>query len=307
MLEQLLLFVSTYKVGIIVGVIATVAASIIIFLFRNLLIKIWQLAFPSLGVKKQQDSKLWTHFMELKTEAESLLGAVNNMTQFYGVILVNYPPSMYFHSVSNASNYNLGVLSDISTNLVAHFPKETADFIKSKKYIAQHNKRLFELNDKVKQNFELMNISVLNANDTSNRPFYIYDSIYKPLFQWWQDRNKEKPNNWINFNKIGIKAGENPDNLYVDGSGAQAIAHAKTDGGKRRCRGAIRKISHDTEYQKEVFYLSVSADIILTTSKETARQLKDKLYDVENFWRGTKKYKFKKEKRKCLKCKEIFG
>ncbi|MGD9142756.1 MAG: hypothetical protein PVG61_02800 [Dehalococcoidia bacterium] len=254
--------------------------------------------------KRERDNQiLYTHFMEIKPEAISIIDILNKITNFYGWLII----SRGWPSYKDTSDYELGILPTPTRQFSSHFSEEATKINEYRKHIENHNKRHIELNTKIKQDFESRNFSVIDVNTQSRRPFYIFDNIYTPLYIWWQDSYKPLVNRWINFNKIEIKANENPDNLYVGGWGSQAIACASTDNGKRRCKTAIRKVANDVKYHQDVSYLIVSSRIVLENTKSLAKQIDDKINDTENYWPGIKSYKFKKKKRSCPRCKEIFS
>ena len=252
--------------------------------------------------RERDDQKLHTHFMEIKPEAISIIDILNRLTNYYGWLLT----TQNWLSGNKSLKYGSGIIQIPTQSFSSHFPIEALKLEKYRKHVEDHNEKRYNLDIEIKRDFESQKIAILNVNDTSKRPFYVYDNIYQPLFQWWYDRNKQKPNIWINFNKIGIKAGESPDNLYVEGWGAHAIAYAKTDNGKKRCKNAIRKVANSTKYKQDVSYLTISSDIILISIGSLANNISDKISDVESFWPGTKSYKFKK-KRSCQRCKEVLN
>jgi hypothetical protein len=278
----------------VVTLSATALLGLIVFFLKRLI----QYIVSSRRRKKEKESqKLHTHFLEMKSELTNLVGVLSKLLEYHGYLV----PS------SNYSEYEPGILPAPSKEFSSHFPEEASKVNEYKIHIDKHNKKRLELNAKIKQDFESRNFSVVDVNKPSKRPFYIYDTIDIPLFHWWPESNKPKPDRWIDFNKIESKAGGGKDNLYVKGWESQAIAYAKTDHGKKKCKTAIRKVANSEEYKGEVSYLILSADIILTAMQRLAQQISDKMNNIENFWPGTKSCKFTKKTRSCPRCKEIFS
>jgi hypothetical protein len=278
--------------------VVTLSATALLGLIGFLLKRLIQYLLSVIQRKKEKDDqKLHAHFMEIKPELTMLVDVLSKLSEYHGYLIpgINY------------SEYKPGILPLPTKEFSSHFPEEASKVNEYYIHIDKYNKKRLALKAKIKQDFESRNFSVVNVNETSKRPFYIYDTIDIPLFHWWQESNKQMPNRRINFNKIGIKVDGGQNNLYVEGWGSQAIAHAKTSHGKKRCKTAIRKVANNTEYLEVVSYLIISSNLILITMERLARQISDKINNVEKFWPGTKSYKFNKKMGRCPRCKEIFG
>lgn len=285
--------------GIIYAIIAAIIITVITFIIKRI-------QNNSKEKRTLENERLKIHFMELKSEANAIIVACN-LSEFLGAILINQTPEMLISVSQYVKDFSKALLPVPLSTFIAHFPKEASSLTEYRKNIEKHNIRRFALDTKIKSDFENRQISVLNVNNTSNESFYVYDSIYITLFKWWQECYQHKANPRPNFDNIESRADQNPNNLYAEGWGAQAIAYANTTSDKQKCKNEIQKVAHNSEYQKEVIYLTVSADVIITAVEILSHQLKEKLDEVERYWPGTKSYKFKKAIKNCPKCKEIFG
>lgn len=192
-------------------------------------------------------------------------------------------------------------------SFVAHFPVETAELDEYRPKIEEHNRRLVDFRSRIKRDFESRDIPVVNINHPPSDPPYIYDTIFRPLFDWWKDRNQRKANPRPNFEQIETKSDFGPNHLLVAGWGSEAIAYAETDSDKQRCKDALSEVAENKEYEREAAGLVSSANELVKQARTLGRELSDKLGNVAKFWPGTKNYRFKKEKQKCPKCREVFG
>jgi len=301
MLEEILQYIKNNFIPIIIAFLIGVTATLFVKFFGEI-----KSLFVDPEKKKEQDRKLRIHFEEIKQEATQIVDSCIHLTDYYGMILMNRI-GLTIDWSDYISKFGLGLLPELSTIFTAHFAKDTAEIARLRMNIEKHNKRRVELDYRVKSDFGSQNIPLLNINNSSNRPFYVYDTIFRPLFLWWQACNREETNPRPNFNKIGTKADGEPNNLYVEGWGSQAIAYAKTDYGKNKCKHAIHDIAHNEEYQMYASWLIRLSDSLVREVHEFAQQLSNILDSVERFWPGTKSYRFTKEKKKCPECKEIFS
>lgn len=298
MLEQLLQFVSTYKVQIIVGVIVTVAATIIIFLLRSAVRKLWEIIFPPSG-KEVRDKKLRLHFNEIYKETRTVFSEAN-ISEMYGLVVVYAGGMPLYHP--DVVGIELPKLPDL---FEAHFPKETKIYGDYISRILRNNEGYKELCQKIKTDFESEGIPVVNINSPPTTSPVIYNTIVWPLFSWWKERSQGRERPSPNFSQIETTADFGPNQLVVAGWGSGAIAYAKTDSDRQKCEYAIGKVAENKKYEQEATIMIETANKLVKDIRTFKRQLIDSLEDIERYWPGTSKHKFK-EKNNCARCKGIF-
>jgi len=287
---------------VVLVIIGTVVGGLILWI---LLFPLRQLMTKRTEKKREQDRKLYEHFRDIKQEVIQIVDSCMKLRDYYGMIILNNA-GLTIDWNDYISKFGIGLLPQPSNIFSAHFSKDAAELAEWRKQIEEHNKKRVKLDYEIKNDFQSKSIPVININSYSNRSFYVYDTIFRPLFIWWQACNLNKATHWPNFNSIGTKADGGPNNLYADGWSSQAIAHAKTDNAKKRCISAIRKVAKSVEYQQEVSYLTISIGIIQSNVKKIGNHLQSKINDVDKYWPGTSNYKFKKVKN-CQRCREIFS
>jgi len=296
--EQFLQFVSTYEVQIVIGVIVTVAATIIIFLLRGVVRKVWELIFPPSG-KEVRDKKLRLHFNELSEETKAILSEAR-ISEMYGLVVT------YAGGIPQYHPDFVGIeLPKLPDSFEAHFPIESKMYGDYISRILRNNEGYKELRQKVRTDFESEGIPVVNINPPPKTSPVIYDTILWPLFSWWKDCNQGKAKPWPNFEQIETNVDFGPNHLVVAGWGSGAIAYAETDSDKQKCKYAIGKVAKNTEYESEAAETIDMANERVKEIRTFKEQLIDTLDDIGKFWPGTKKYKFREEKN-CSRCKELF-
>lgn len=280
-----------YVIGAILGVLAAIWG-IIKFLLQPIL-KLRE------ERKKENDNKLKTHFTEIKTEAESTMSETK-VVEMYGAIVAEKGLVPLYHP--NFIGIELPVFSK---EFIAHFPREIEEYKKCIGEILKHNKSYKGLLEKIKLSFQSRGLAVVSANHPSSVSPCIYDNIFPPLFNWWQDRSKSKAKPWPNFQIIEPHQDSGPDLLWVSGWNSGAIARAVKDSDRQRCKEVIARVAENEEYQTEAVEIIKLAKERMTGLRTFKEQLLSTLNDIETFWPGTRKYKFRKV-RNCPRCKELF-
>lgn len=249
--------------------------------------------------KREQDRKLRIHFKELAEEAKSILSEAN-VSEMYGLIVT------YAGSIPQYHPDCVGIeLPKLPDSFQAHFPKETEMYGNYISRILRNNKVYKELRQKIKTDFESEGIPLVNTSPPPKISPVIYDTVFWPLFSCWKDRSQGKAKALPNFEQIETTADFGPNHLVVAGWGSGAIAYAETDNDRQKCKHAIGKVAENKEYESEAAKTIEMANERVKEIRTFKEQLMDTLDDIEKFWPGTKKYKFKKAKN-CPKCKEIF-
>lgn len=298
MLEQLLQFVSTYKVQIIVGVVVTAAATIIIFFLRSVVRKLWEIIFPPSG-KEVRDKKLRLHFNEIYTETRTALSEAN-ISEMYGLVVVYAGGIPLYHP-----DFVRIELPKLLDSFEVHFPKETKMYGDYISRILRNNEGYKGLWQKIKTDFESEGIPIVNINLPPTTSPVIYDTVIWPLFSWWKERSQGKESPLPNFSQIETTAAFGPNQLVVAGWRSGAIAYAKTDSDRQKCEYAIGKVAENKKYEQEATIMIETANKQVKDIMTFKRQLIDSLEDIERYWPGTSKHKFKEENN-CARCKELF-
>ncbi len=295
MIDQIWQFLSQNRDALIIGVII----AIVIALLRNLLRRLWQAIFSTPEKKKEKDNKLKVHFKELKDEAKSIMSEAN-LIEMYGAVVASKGSVPLYHPDF------VGIeLPKFPENFTAHFPEIAKKWIECIGRILEHSKSYKQLVQNIRNSFKSEGIPIVDINHPPNVSPYIYDNIFPPLFNWWKDCGQSKANPWPNFEQIETKRDFGPNHLVVAGWNSQAIAYAETDSDKRRCKEAIGRVAKNKEYENEAAKTIELANERMKDVRTFKGQLTDTLDDIEKFWPGTKKYKFKEEKN-CSRCKELF-
>lgn len=249
--------------------------------------------------QRRQNASLKKHFEELNGEVRSTISEAK-ISEMYGLIVT------YAGGIPQYHPDFVGIeLPKLPDSFEAHFPKETKMYGNYIGRILRNNEGYKELRQKIKTDFESEGIPVVNINPPPKTSPAIYDTIFWPLFSWWKDRSQGKNKPWPNFEQIETTADFGPNHLVVAGWGSGAIAYAKTNSDRRKCKHAIGKVAENKEYESEATKTIKMANERVKEIRTFKEQLMDTLDDIEKFWPGTKKSKFKKAKN-CPKCKEIF-
>lgn len=251
---------------------------------------------------KAADNRLRIHFAEIKTEAISISDRLHGLTAYCGWLTASAEGVSY----RDLYNRKSGVIPVPTKQFAAHLPEETSRLKEYRKHIEKHNKKRSSLDARIKQFFASERITLSPASAMTGYTCCVSDSIYAPLFAWWQDSRKPTGERRIDFTKVATRADGEPGNLYVDGWGAEAAAYAGTDQAKQTCITAIGKLANSKKCRKEAGRLADSSDNIIRAAKRLGAQLTEKTDNVEKYWPGTRSYKFTKNKEKCPKCQEIF-
>lgn len=283
---------------IVIAVIAGAILYILAFSIRRFVTR-------SQEQEKKRDEKLRIHFEDLKKELPEI---IPQFAEICGKIMIIYEPWHKGLEGFSARFQNIGAdtLTQPTESFIAHFPKERTQWDKYRLEINTHNKRYEDFCLRIKNAFESQGIDV-RPNDRIYPSPYIYDTIFHPLFKWWQERRQGKANPLPNFKQIETDIpSHGPSNLFAAGWGAEAIAYAETDTDKKSCQHVIDEVAQTVGYESKAANILGSADKLIKEITAFKRQLTAKLDDVNRFWPGTKEYKFKKVK-DCPKCRQIFG
>ncbi len=250
--------------------------------------------------KKEQGEKLRKHFVELCEEVKAAISDVK-IGGMYGLIVTYAGGVPQYHPDFVAME-----LPKLADSFCAHFPKEAEKYGEQISKILRNNQSYKDLCQKIKADFESESISMANANLPPTTSPVVYDTIFWPLFSWWDYRNQGKLKPHPNFEQIETTTDFGPNHLVASGWNSGAIAYAIKPAEKERCKETISRIAYRADYEEEAASIIQAANEILRSFRAFRTHIIDVLEDINKLWPGTKACIFKKEKKKCAKCKQIF-
>jgi len=245
----------------------------------------------------EQDRKLKIHFEELKREAQEIIRIISRVSEDYGEIVS--------HSEATYSEITSVVLPQPSDNFMAHFPEEMTKLGEYSRRIEAYNRDYEAFRAKIIDALNSEETLVLDWKIAITAPC-ISESVVDPLISYWTEFT---PNGrtWPDFRFME----ESP---YADGQidlcpkgwAASAAARVRTESDKVKYCRALREVAANEEFKREATTLRSAARQLLNEIRTFPTRLLDKLDNVDRLWPGTKKYTFRKEKKNCPRCKEIF-
>lgn len=280
--------IPTIAQQVIIGLIVVIITYIFSFPVRKLIIR-------SLERKKKHDDRLKVHFQELKKEAQEIIRTITRVSVRYGEIVSRFQVTY--------SDFSAVVLPQLSDTFTVHFPKEARDSMEYKQKIEDHNQNYERFCAKISKSIESQEIPVVNIKSPVTP--CIYDSIFAPLFQRWQELAiGRRP--WPDFSAIQqVDVEGDYIHLYPEAWGASTIACVRGKNDKERCERIIRGVAENKEFEEEAAKLISDANELVEQVRSLLRRLIYKLDDTDKFWPGTKRYRFK-EVKSCPRCKELF-
>lgn len=280
-----------------IGILATIIGGIILYI---LALPIRRFIVGLHEKNRERNSKLNTHFAEIKEEAKSDLSEVSNVVEMYGVVVVRKGSVPLYHPNSIVIE-----LPKFSDSFAAHFPEFADKWIECVRKILDHDKSYRQLVHNIRSGFESRGFPVVDVNHPPSVPPYIYENIYPPLFNWWKDRHQGKSRPWPDFGHIETKPDFGPNALLAAGWGSSAIAYAETEEDRERCKHAIRRLAQNKGYEKEAALMIELANQLVHEVREFKSEVVAALDDIEKYWPGTTNYRFK-ESKNCPRCKDLF-
>jgi hypothetical protein len=171
--------------------------------------------------------------------------------------------------------------------------------------ISKHNGNYKDFCQKIKTAFESNESKRIPVEKYPRKDFCcIYEDAFDALFNMWGELARNKPPS-PNFQKI--------DSAQTDGgyflreqNWASMVAFAKTEDDKKKCKLVLAEMADDIGNQGEAAKILDSANKLVEKAREFANQLDTKLDEINKYWPGTQTNKFKRLKKTCPKCKELF-
>lgn len=298
-MDQIGQFFYDYRVQFIIGIVIALIIVIMKTALRNLFKKLWELIFPPPDKIKEEDRKLKAHFEQLKKEGEDLLSLVRSLVEKdMRIVAVD----------TSAAELGVGYIEiralQISDSFKAHFPGEWEEWTKWVEKAEKHNHDYEGFRQKIEKDFESKGIPV-KSHLQSQANTCIFTNVFNPLFVWWGELAEGK-RPWVDFQKIDSKPVEGGYLLYASGWGASAVAFAKSEDEREKCESALAEVAKDEENQGEAAKLDNSANELVEQAKVFADKFAGKLDDIHEFWPGKRTSKFRRLKKTCPDCKELF-
>jgi len=252
---------------------------------------------PRLVAKRQEKSgELRAHFEELRADVlPETRAMISHMTEWQRKINT-YDSFVYTSAIE---------IPDPSDSFRAHFPEEAKDYSQYKEKISKHIERYEQFRGTIKDDFKSKGIPMVG--DLTNEPVCVYDTTFVALFRWWKELVKHVSHPQPNFTQIEAEQADGGYYLYASGLGAFPVAYAKTDPDKDKLGDALVEVAQNKKYKDKTAELLNSFESLRQELSNYRKHLDEKLKDIEGYWPGTKSYKFKKETKRCTRCKEIFG
>lgn len=248
----------------------------------------------------EQDRKLRAHFEEVKSEAEDLVSLASSLKE----------KDMRIVAVDiSAAELGVGYVEiravQISDSFKAHFLGQMEEWRTWEEKAIEHNISCEDFRQKIKTAFESKGIPVGYQDALSA---YIHEDAFKPLLNMWEELARGK-HPWPDFQKIEFEPIYNmkgASSLYASGWKANAVAFAMTAADSEKCKAVLAEVAENEENQREAAKLYNSANEHVEQAKGFADQFASKLNDMDTFWPPKKPNEFKKLKKTCPKCKELF-
>jgi len=247
--------------------------------------------------KVEQDKKLRVHFEELKKEAELVISSASNlapMTRDFSIVVAVGSQAVTISDIEEAR---------VSASFEAHFPKRAKGLGALKQETGEHNTNCANFRQKILADFGKKGIPVEKYPHENS--CCIYEDAFDALFNMWREFARNNPPSPDFHQELNPEQADGGYFLRPRGW-ASVVAFAKTEEEQQKCRSVITEIADDIGNQKEVIKIVASADKLVEKAREFANQLAAKLDETHKYWPGTQTNRFKRLKRTCPKCKELF-
>jgi len=189
----------------------------------------------------------------------------------------------------------------ISASLEAHFPGRSEEWTGLMQKVSEHNRDYKEFCQKIKTDFEKKGIPV--EKYTAKDFCCIYEDAFDALFNMWRELAQNKPR-WPDFQQINSEQADGGYFLRAQ-NWASALAFAKAEDDKGKCKLVLIEIADDIGNQREAAKILDSANKLVEKAREFANQFATKLDEIDKYWPGKKTNKFKRLKKTCQTCKEL--
>lgn len=189
----------------------------------------------------------------------------------------------------------------ISASLEAHFPGRSEEWTGLMQKVSEHNRDYKEFCQKIKTDLEKKGIPV--EKYTAKDFCCIYEDAFDALFNMWRELAQNKPR-WPDFQQINFEQADGGYLLRAQ-NWASALAFAKAEDDKRKCKLVLIEIADDIGNQGEAAKMLDSANKLVEKAREFANQFATKLDEIDKYWPGKKTNKFKRLKKTCQTCKEL--
>ena len=247
--------------------------------------------------KVEQDRKLRAHFEELKREAELVKSSASNlapMARDFSIVVAVGSQAVTTSDIEEAK---------VSASFEAHFPERAKGLGTLKQETGEHNTNCENFRQKIVTDFGKKGIPV---EKYPRKDFCcIYEDAFDALFNMWRELARNKPPSPDFHQELNPEQADGGYFLRAQ-NWAAVLAFAKTEDDKRKCKLVLAEIADDIGNQGGVAKILDSANKLVEKAREFANQLAAKLDEIDKYWPGTQTNKFKRLKKTCPKCKELF-
>ena len=247
--------------------------------------------------KVEQDRKLRTHFEELKREAELVISSASNlapMARDFSIVVAVGSQAVTTSDIEEAK---------VSASFEAHFPERAKGLGTLKKETGEHNTNCENFRQKIVTDFRKKAIPV--EKYPCKDSCCIYEDAFDALFNIWRELARNKPPSPDFHQELNAEQADGGYFLRARGW-SSVVAFAKIEDDQQKCRSVLAEIADDIGNQKETTKIVASAKELVEKAREFANQLAAKLDEIDKYWPGTQTNKFKRLKKTCPKCKELF-
>ena len=264
---------------------------------------------PAVGVwverrhrkKIEEDKKLRVHFEELKKDAQLIMtSAACVPTVIDDNVEVIVPVGSYGQICTSIEEVQ------VSGSFEAHFREQAKEFSGLKQEIRKHNTTCEDFRRKIKIAFESKGIPVV-PNDQGKLPVFTYEASLDALLNKWIGLAQNKCP-MPDFKEIGVRAIQGGYEIFTGGWGGSVtvFVFGKTEDEREKFEPALAEILGNVENQRRTAEILDSANRLTEKAEEFRHQLASEINSVDKFWPGTRRNKFKRLKKTCPDCKELF-
>ena len=194
----------------------------------------------------------------------------------------------------------------ISASLEVHFPGQSEEWRGLMQEISEHNRNYKAFCQKIKADFEKKEKNGIPVEKYPRKDFCcIYEDAFDALFKMWGELARNKPPSPDFHQELNPEQADGGYFLRAQ-NWARALAFAKTEDDRRKCKLVLAEIADDIGNQGEAAKILDSANKLVEKAREFANQLATKFDEIDKYWPGTQTNKFKRLKKTCPKCKELF-
>jgi hypothetical protein len=240
--------------------------------------------------QRERERRLRVHFEDMLSKSQNL---IPDFSHYCGRIDV----SNMVGDMPSPVEIQKDTLTNFPPEFTAHFPNMAKLWEGYRSDIYNHNDEYTKLKSEIRDAFSNLGLEI-NHNRSKDKPPFIYEQVYKFLFDWWRAPYPEMNEN----NPI-----PRPDivDISLNGLVVGAIAKPGNDDDKQKFIGMIKQVALNPDLNQEATKLFASARGLCDSIQELKRQLTDTMQEIQHNYQfpGIKEVGFKRLKQ-CPICQE---